>query len=183
MAATLLKEKLTSTIFVAITFGFVGVFLLLWEAFELPGDGALIGVGAGLAYAFTMAFVRVHTKTMTQTESSSCIAFYFAIVAAVVGLMTLPLGWVALSWSVFGWLALAGLLGGIGHIVANEALARAPVSALAPFDFTGLIWALGFDLVLFSTIPGPLGYLGVLAITSAALIVTFAGVRSDKNNA
>ena len=183
LAAIMLKEQLTPAVFVAISLGFAGVVLLLWEAFELPGDGALIGVAAGVAYALTMAFVRVHTKTMTQTESSSCIAFYFAIVSAATGLVTFPFGWVALSWSVFGWLAFAGLIGGVGHIVANEAVARAPVSALAPFDFTGLIWALGFDLVLFSTVPGPLGYLGVFAITSAALLVTFARTRSDESNA
>ena len=35
----------------------------------------------------------------------------------------------------------AGLLGGLAHIAATEAVARAPVSVLAPFDFTGLIWA------------------------------------------
>lgn len=181
LAAIMLKERLTPAVFVAISLGFVGVILLLWEAFELPGDGAMIGVVAGLAYAFTMAFVRVHTKTMTLTESSSCIAFYFAVVAAAIGLVTLPFGWVVLSWTVFGWLALAGLMGGIRHIVANEAVARAPVSALAPFDFTGLIWALGFDLVLFSTVPGPIGYLGVFTITSAALIVTFVGTRSKES--
>jgi len=175
LAAVMLNERLTTAIFIAISLGFAGVVLLLWDAFEMPGEGALIGVAAGLAYAVTMAFVRVHTKTMTLTESSSTIAFYFALVAALIGLMSLPLGWVALGPGVFGWLALAGLLGGVGHVVANEAVARAPVSALAPFDFTGLIWALGFDLVLFSVVPGVLGLLGVFTITFAALIVTFAG--------
>lgn len=180
LAAKMLGEKLTGGIIFAILFGFSGVILLLWDAFALPGDGALIGVAAGLAYAFTMAFVRVHTKTMTITESASTIAFYFAIVAALIGLATMPLGWVELSWPVFGWLASAGLIGGIGHIVANEATARAPVSALAPFDFTGLIWALGFDLILFSIVPGVAGFAGVFAITLAALIVTSSTMTSSK---
>ncbi|KAA2316207.1 DMT family transporter [Pseudooceanicola sediminis] len=175
MAAILLREKLSPAIIAAVAFGFAGVVALLWEALEMPGDGALIGVAAGLAYALTMAFVRVHTKRMTVTESSSTIAFYFAVVAALVGLATLPFGWVALNGTHYTWLILAGLLGGIGHIVSNEATARAPVSTLAPFDFTGLIWALGFDLILFATFPGPLGLVGVVAITAAALLVTFAG--------
>jgi hypothetical protein len=49
---------------------------------------------------------------------------------------------------------------------------------LAPVDFTVLIWALGFDLVLFSVIPGVLGLAGVAAITFAALIVTFSAQYS-----
>ncbi|OUS35884.1 EamA family transporter [Rhodobacterales bacterium 56_14_T64] len=177
LAAVMLGEKLTKTIFVAVFVGFGGVIALLWEALSLPGEGAVIGVAAGLAFAVTMAFVRVHTKKMTFTERSSTIAFYFAVVAALAGLASLPFGWPDLSWPQFGLLIAAGLIGGIGHIVANEATARAPVSALAPFDFTGLIWALGFDIVLFSQVPGPLGLLGVFAITLAALLVTFSGPK------
>ncbi|NQX74682.1 MAG: DMT family transporter [Epibacterium sp.] len=174
MASFFLKERLSPALACAVALGFAGVILLLWEAFELPGEGVMVGVLAGLAYAFTMAFVRVHTKTMTRSESSPAIAFYFAVVSACIGLATLPFGWVTISDTLLMYLVLAGLLGGIGHIVANEAVARAPVSTLAPFDFTGLIWALGFDLVFFSAVPGVLGFLGCFAITAAALLVTFS---------
>ncbi len=176
----LLKEKLTAHIFGAVFLGFTGVLFLLWDAFSLPSEGALIGVAAGLIFAFTMAFVRVHTKTMTQTESSSSIAFYLALVGSVVGLATIAFGWITLSIAMFGWLALAGFLGGIGHIVANEATARAPVSTLAPFDFAGLIWALGFDVILFSIVLGPMGLIGVVTSTFAALMVTFLGPSTSK---
>ncbi|MEP4961063.1 MAG: DMT family transporter [Roseobacter sp.] len=181
LAAILLNERITPALLFAMALGFSGVVLLLWETFEVPGNGALIGVAAGLTYALTMAFVRVHTKTMTLTESSSTIAFYFALIASGVGLMTIPFGWVQLDMALFGWLTLAGLLGGIGHIVSNEAVARAPVSTLAPFDFTGLIWALGFDFVLFAILPGALGLVGVFTITFAALIVTFAGANKNSS--
>jgi drug/metabolite transporter (DMT)-like permease len=181
LAAVLLKEKLTAIIFSAVFLGFCGVIFLLWDAFTLPSEGALTGVAAGLVFAFTMAFVRVHTKTMTLTESSASIAFYLALVGSVVGLGTIVLGWIELSNTMFGWLALAGFLGGIGHIVANEATARAPVSTLAPFDFAGLIWALGFDVILFSIVPGPMGLIGIFAITLAALMVTFLGPKAPKH--
>ena len=181
LAAVVLKEQLTPRIFGAVFLGFTGVIFLLWDAFSLPTEGALIGGAAGLVFAFTMAFVRVHTKTMTQTESSAAIAFYLALVGSVVGFGTIFFGWIALSTSTFAWLALAGFLGGIGHIVANEATARAPVSTLAPFDFAGLIWALGFDLILFAIVPGPMGLIGVFTITFAALIVTFSKSKAAKN--
>lgn len=181
LAAMVLNEQLTPRIFTAVFLGFAGVIFLLWDAFNLPSEGALIGVAAGLVFAFIMAFVRVHTKTMTQTESSAAIAFYLALVGSVVGFGTIFFGWVTLSTSMFAWLALAGFLGGIGHIVANEATARAPVSTLAPFDFAGLIWALGFDLILFSIVPGLMGLIGVFAITFAALMVTFTKPKATKN--
>ncbi|MBO9466046.1 DMT family transporter [Tropicibacter sp. R15_0] len=176
LAACLLGERLTWPVIAAVGLGFAGVVALLWEALDLGGQGSLIGIMAGLTYAGTMAFVRVHTKRMTESENSSSIAFYFALLSAAAGLLTWPFGWVSLSAEALGWLCLAGLAGGAGHITANEAIARAPVSALAPFDFTGLVWALGFDILIFSQWPGPLG---VCAITAAALLVTFQKTSLD----
>ncbi|GAA6180909.1 hypothetical protein NBRC116594_23470 [Shimia sp. NS0008-38b] len=175
LAAILLGERLTRITFVAIGLGFGGAMLLMWDALSVPTELGYIGVAAGLAYAGTMAFVRVHTKTMTKTESATTIAFYFAVVAAFVGLVCLPFNWQPLDLATLSWLILAGLIGGVGHIVSNEAVARAPVSTLAPFDYTGLIWALGFDVILFAVWPGALGLWGICAITSAALIVAFSG--------
>ena len=171
VAAILLGERISGRVMVAVAVGFAGVIALLWDALALPGEGGLIGIAAGLAYALTMAFVRVHTKRMTVTESSATIAFYFALVAAAVGLATAPFGWVTLSLSDMGLLTLAGVIGGLGHIASNEAVARASVSALAPFDFTGLIWALGFDILLFAHLPDEMALIGCAAITLAALLV------------
>ncbi|WP_298495653.1 DMT family transporter [uncultured Maritimibacter sp.] len=172
LAAWLLGERLGRGVPVAVGLGFAGVVALLWAALDRPGAAALVGVGAGLAYAVTMAFVRVHTKRMTVTERASTIAFYFALVSGVAGLATLPFGWATLTGAQMLWLGAAGLIGGLGHIASNEAVARAPVARLAPYDYTGMLWAIGFDLVLFATLPGPLGWVGVAAITGAALIVT-----------
>lgn len=179
LAAFVLKERLSGRLVVCVAMGFLGVLVLLWDALEVPGDGMWIGVSAALGYAVTMAFVRVHIKKMTNSESASAIAFFFAIVSASVGLLTLPLGWPPLSWSTFGWLALAGFLGGAGHIASSEAVARAPVSTLAPFDFTGLTWALGFDLILFATLPNALGWVGMAMIMTAALLVAIAPKRTE----
>ncbi len=174
LAAVLLGERLSPRILMAVGLGFAGVLAMLGAALEMPGEDALIGVAAGLGFALTTAFVRVHIKTMTATETASAIAFYFALTGAVIGLATMPFGWVALASPDLVGLVAAGLLGGLAHIAATEATARAPVSALAPFDFTGLVWALGFDLLLFQVVSGGWGLIGVLAISAAALTVTLA---------
>lgn len=178
LAALLLGEHLPRSVVLATIIGFGGVIILLWDALQSPSTDALVGVFAGLFFALTMSFVRVHTKTMTATESSSTIAFYFALVASLVGLATLPFGWSVLTNADWALLTLAGLIGGIGHIASNEAVARAPVSTLAPYDFTGLIWALGFDILLFTAWPSTTSLLGAAIITGAALLVTFASIRS-----
>ncbi len=173
LAVILLGEGLSRPVLIAMGLAFSGMLAMLWEAFSLPGEGALIGMAAGWGFALTMAFIRVHVRRMTFTERPSTIAFSFAVVSALGGLMTLPFGWITLDWGLLAWLALAGIVGGIGHILATEAIARAPVAVLAPFEFTGLIWALGFDALFFGHLPGGMGWVGIFAITSAALFVSF----------
>lgn len=128
----------------------------------------MIGVLAGGAYAVTMAFVRVHVKTLTKSDSAAAIAFYFALTCSCIGLATLPFGWEALSLEVQGMLIAAGLLGGLAHIASTEAVARSSVSSLAALDYTGLVWAMGFDLLLFAHWPTPLSWAGIVAILVAA---------------
>lgn len=178
LAALMLREPIGKRPLLAVALGAGGVLLMLRGAMEAPGPGALLGVLAGLGYAGTMAVVRVHMKSMTATESASAIAFWFAVAASLAGLATLPLGWAAVTPASLGWLAMAGLLGGAAHVAAAEALARAPVSVIAPFDFTGLIWALGFDLVIFELLPGPAELAGALLITGAAILVVTGGRRA-----
>jgi drug/metabolite transporter (DMT)-like permease len=150
---------------------------MLAGAMEAPRRGAIISVAAGLGFAATMTFARVHFKWMTATERTASIAFWFVAVGAVIGLATWPFGWVETPSPAAAPLAGAGISGGLGHIAAPEAIARAPVSVLAPFKFIGLIWALDFDVLPFDAAPGPWGLVGVAAIAAAALIVTFGGVR------
>lgn len=185
LAAIMLKEKLSPAIISAVLLGLAGVILILFNALEIPGEGALIGVIAGLIYAFLMAFLRVYVKNMTRTESTATIAFYFALSGSLVGLATIIFGWTLPNATQWLMLCGAGLLGGLAHIAGTESVRLAPVSVVAPFDFTGLIWAAGFDIILFRHFPAPIAIAGMLMITAAALIVTIrpsAQVTPDKKH-
>lgn len=177
LAAVWLEEAVGRKLVLAVLLGFGGVLFLLWDAFENPGQNAVIGVSAGIVFAITMAFLRVHTKTMTATERPATIALYFAVTSALVGLGSLPLGWTPLAETSLTWLFAAGVLGGLAHIASNEAVRRSPISTLAPFDFTSLIWALLFDVVIFAQLPGVLGMIGMVIIAASAFYVAVAPKR------
>lgn len=170
-AALFLRETISFRLICAVALGFGGVIAMLWEGLTMPGEGAMIGIAAGLGFAGLTALVRVQVKSMTLTEKASTISFYFAAISAFVGIATYPFGWETTDFYTLFVLAGVGLLGGLAHIAATEAVARAPVSVLAPFDFTGLIWAVLFDFVLFASLPGLPGWIGIIAITLAGLIV------------
>lgn len=181
-AAILLGERLTRPVILGTALGFAGVIMMLADTLTAPDftTKALIGFAAGIGYALTMTFLRIHIKRMTESETPAAIAFYFALVSGLIGFATFPLGWAEVDTSGLVALIGAGLFGGLAHIAATESIARAPVAVLAPYDYTGMIWALGLDMILFAHLPGTWALAGVLAITTGATLAVLAPSRKSK---
>lgn len=177
LAAVFLGEKLTKITVGATLLGLAGVLFVLWEALSLPSEGAVIGIITGLLFALGGAVARILVKQLTGMERASTIAIYFAFAGSLVGLATWPFGWVEMAGQA-GWLLiLAGIIGGLAHICATEALLRAPVSQLGPFEYTGLIWAAGFDIFLFGIVPGLSAWIGFALIFGAGVLILSARPR------
>jgi drug/metabolite transporter (DMT)-like permease len=177
-----LRERPTGIVIGAALAGFVGVALMLWPALAGPrfDVGAAIGIAAGIATAVTTVLAKVEIKKLTATEATGTIAFYFAVICTLIGLATLPFGWASPSPAVYGWLIAAGLLGGFAHIAMTEAIARAPVSTLAPFEYTAMPLALAFDVLFFAVLPTWLGLLGSVVIVAGAAVVAYEDVRRTR---
>lgn len=176
IAVALLGERPGIVVVAATLLGSLGVGLMLWPAMVGPelAVGTLIGVGAGLACAATTALAKTEIKRLTATEAPAAIAFYFAVVCAACGLATWPFGWADVGQTALLALIASGLFGGFAHIAMTEAVARAPVSTLAPFEYTAMIWAILFDLAVFALWPEPVSLIGALLIVIAAACVAFA---------
>ena len=178
LATRRLGEALSHRSVLGLLLGFVGVLLVLGFSAQ-TGSGALWGAVAGIAAAVFIAVIQVNVRAMTATETPVSIALSFTvIVAGVTGLSFVFTEWVwpsgAALWLVLG----AGLFGALNLMFFAESLARAPASSVAPLDYTGLLWAVLADWLIFAQIPGPAGILGSLLITAAALIVVLAPRRS-----
>lgn len=170
LAMRMLGERPGLAVIGTTILGFAGVGLMLAPALQGPTTdySMLIGVAAGLTMVAISAAVRIQIKDLTGTELPATIAIYFSIVCALVGLATLPLGWLALDWWLMLCLVAAGLAGGLAQLTMTEAMARAPVSSLAPFEFTALVWAIAFDVLVFGALPGAWSLAGAAVIVVAA---------------
>ncbi|MEM8824323.1 MAG: DMT family transporter [Pseudomonadota bacterium] len=170
-AALLLGERLTGRVVVAVGIAFVGVLFILGVSVEM-GREATIGALAGLACAAIIALIQVQIRSMTATETTLSIALSFSVIVTVVSGLTWFTGnWVPLQGPLIWWLLGAGVLGAGALVFNTEAVARAPVTLLAPLEYTGLILALVIDWTIFAHAPGPLAYMGSALITAAALLV------------
>ena len=177
-AVILLGERLSVGTVLAVALGFAGMMAMLYTSVARPDWGwvELSGMLAGIASAGVMAVVRVHIKAMTATETTISIALSFAVVTTVLGAGAVAVfGWVPMTPVLWAWLGGAGLLGAATHVAATEAASRAPVSTLAPFDYTGLVFAVALDFAIFAHLPGAWGWVGIGLIASAGLLTAWTG--------
>ncbi|MBK5926818.1 EamA family transporter [Rhodobaculum claviforme] len=180
LAVVILGERLTRSRAAGLALGFAGVLALtapdLWAAADGLDARRVTGIGLAVLAALLTATAMLQIRRLTATEGPGAIAFWFAVVAALAGLATAPLGWVTPEAPVLGLLVLAGLLGGCAHLAMTMSFKLAEASALAPFEYITLIWAVLADLWLFGTPIGPAFVLALpLLLTGAA--VTGRGER------
>jgi drug/metabolite transporter (DMT)-like permease len=178
-AMVFLRERPGAVVFTGVVLGLVGIVLMLFPALvgtEIA-QGTLIGVAAGLAMAATNALSRVQVKDLTRTDPPASIALSFAVISTLVGLATMLFGWAELDSRTFMLLVGAGLLGGMGHVLMTEAVARAPVSLLAGYEYTGIIWAFLFDVALLGVVFDIWSVTGALVVVLAAVLVAYGRGR------
>jgi drug/metabolite transporter (DMT)-like permease len=178
LAALVLKERVRIYRWSAVTIGFLGVLVVLSP--HLSGDElaiimasatSLAGVIYGLAGSLTNAGTMIQTRHLTKSESTSSIVFYFSLICALSGLLTLPFGWVAPIGAEFAVLMAIGFLGGVGHILLTESYRYAAASVVAPFDYTSMIWALLLGYIMFGEMPTVAIVIGSIIIAGAGLFV------------
>lgn len=179
LAALVLKERVRIYRWSAVGVGFVGVLVMLSPHLLFPqaapahGPQAALGATFALLAAFSSAGATIQTRRLTGSETNSAIVFYFSLIAAVVGLLTWPLGWQSPDGTVFAALVAIGFLGGVAQILMTESFRLAPASVVAPFDYTAILWTVLLGYALFGEVPLPIVFVGAAIVIAAGLFVIF----------
>lgn len=177
LAAIILKERVRIYRWSAVIIGFAGVVVMLIPHFDIGAyaraGGAIAAVGSVFAIvsAFCNAGTVIQTRRLTQTETTSSIVFYFSLVCAIAGALTLPFAWYSPTARELAALIALGILGGLAHILLTESYRYAAASVVAPFDYSSMLWALLLGYWLFGELPDTLVYLGAGIVAAAGLFV------------
>jgi drug/metabolite transporter (DMT)-like permease len=178
LAAVVLKEVVRFYRWSAVVVGFAGVIVMLIPHFDIrhytaagAASAATVGSILALVSAFCNAGTVIQTRRLTQSETTSSIVFYFSLVTALAGAVTLPFAWHTPSGSELAMMIAMGVFGGIGHIFLTESYRYATASVVAPFDYTSMLWALLLGYWLFGELPSALVYVGGTIVACAGLFV------------
>jgi drug/metabolite transporter (DMT)-like permease len=174
LAALLLKEKVGPHRGFAVVVAFAGVVLMIQPHGGMLGmfaGGLSAGAGLALGGALCSAFVVIFIRQMSATEKSETIVFYFMSFCAVLGAITMIWWRVPLNFWALLWLILGGICGGFGQIGMTFSYRYAEPSLLAPFDYTAMIWAVGFGYLVFAEIPATLVVAGATIVTAAGFYI------------
>jgi drug/metabolite transporter (DMT)-like permease len=150
----------------AISVGLVGV---LWMLQPGASRLSLVGAVGALVAAVAYAGSAITARILTRTDSTASMVFWFLMLLTVfAGLLAWP-DWVPLKREHWLWLALLGLLGAIAQHFITEAFRYAPASAIAPFEYTAMLWAVGLDWVFWSTLPAARIWTGGALVIASGL--------------
>jgi drug/metabolite transporter (DMT)-like permease len=178
LAAVILKERVRLYRWSAVIVGFGGVIVMLIPHFDLKHyatAGAASVATLGSIFAITAAFCNagtvIQTRRLAQSETTSSIVFYFSLVTALAGAVTLPWAWHTPTGSELVALMALGVFGGIAHIFLTESYRHAAASVIAPFDYSAMLWALLLGYWVFGELPSGSVYVGAIIVAGAGLFV------------
>ena len=187
LSVPILRERVTAKHWAAIGLGFVGALLMIGTQGLGLGQGAvLIAFGAAVLYAGSI----VATRVLGESDQSVTTALYTSIMYAVLaGLVVsvmeyvLPLFmpnsessstiyWVTPTIQHLGLLAIAGVAVCIAFLLLAYAYRQAPVSILAPWEYSALIWGGIFGYLFWGELPSTITILGAALIVSTGVYIS-----------
>jgi drug/metabolite transporter (DMT)-like permease len=166
-AIPILGEKVGIFRFVAVGVGFAGALVIVRPG-GLPLDW---GVAFALASATLYSVYIVITRKVSQYDSAATSMTYTAVIGLVLSAVVGVFFWQPMGWGDFALVVTVMGTTCAGHGLMVYALSMAPASAVQPFNYFSLPWAIGLSAVVFGHWIDPISMVGAAIIVAAGLVV------------
>ncbi len=163
--------------------GFVGVIMTLRPTIDqnqlFAGVvGLLSGMGAALAYMQVTALGKVG-------EPEERTVFYFSVGTAIVGgigvLFTDVTPWAEVRLQDALWVVPIGILASLGQWCMTRAYRKGATLVVASMQYSGIVFAALFSLLLFGDKIAPMGWAGIAVIVISGVLATVLRARAMPN--
>ena len=173
LSVPVLKERVALRHWLAIVIGLGGVVIAL-----RPGADAFFSLGAlaVLAAAALYAITAIAGRILSRTDAAVSLVFWATGMWAVGATALAWPDWTAVAsahWPLIGALAVTGFF---GQVAITEAFRHGNASAVAPFEYTALAWAIALDWLIWRTVPDGATLLGGAIIIASGIYL----IRKEK---
>jgi drug/metabolite transporter (DMT)-like permease len=136
LSVVILKESVGWRRWTAITFGFVGIMIILRPGIVVFEPFSFIALGC----AFLFALYQILTRLASRYDNNDTTLFYTAIIGAIILSSIGPFYYkevVTIDWF---WIAIICILGVLAHICMIKALELTEASLLQPYSYLHLVF-------------------------------------------
>ncbi len=173
-AIVVLKEAVGPVRWGALAVGFLGVLVV-----TSPGvDTFQIGSLFAIANAVLFGTVAVGVRRMSATESTSTMLMHQMVTVTLFFAASLPFGLVTPA-SARDWAALIvnGVANAAGQYLWTSALHLAPASAVAPFNYFSLVWAILLGFLVWGDVPSATLLMGSAIVVGSGMFLLWHEAR------
>jgi drug/metabolite transporter (DMT)-like permease len=169
MAWGVLGERMTPARTAFVVAGTAGMLLIVRPGSDVFRGAALFGLGAAIFYATYQV-----TTRMMAGENPRVLLFYPALLGTLIMSALAPgFDWPeSMPWTHVLLIVCGGLFGTLGHFLFILAFRHAPASALTPFTYAQLLWAMLLGWLFYRTFPDGLAIAGMAIIAGSGLLMT-----------
>mgnify|MGYP001166436269 FL=1 len=188
LAVVFLHEKISFQRWIVVGIGMLGTLVMIRPGSSLFNPLMILPLMAALCYAV----FQIMSRNLGSTERAASMAFYvqltFITVSAFIGLLVgdgrfaepenptldfLLRAWVWPETRDLLLLCGIGCLSGMGAYLISQGYRISEASLVAPFEYTGLIFAILWSILFFGDWPDFMSWVGIALIFSAALLAFY----------
>ena len=174
----LLGEHFEPRLWIAVTVGLAGIFVILRPGFVAFDWGALLAIGAGGTYSLYF----IATRKLSGTAHPLVTLLYTAVFGAVVLSALAPSFWVSPEAEDLPYMAGIGLVAALGHYLIILAFERAPASVLAPLGYGEIVMAVLIGYFGFGDLPDRWTWLGIGIVVASGSYVLLREEREEPDS-
>ena len=162
-----LSEKVGIRRWLAVLIGFFGMLLIVKPAYQELNIYYIFPI----IFCIFFACVALSIRSLSSTEPNYRIALYFSLLSMIMGLLTLPFGWVMPNKFELFLLIFTGLVGSVANILLTVSLRYAEASLVTPTKYLNLVFAILLGYFIWSEIPKLLTLVGAGLIIISSVII------------
>lgn len=165
MSVLILKEKPNRVELLSVLLAFIGAAFVAKPGAGIASFPALIAILGGFTAGTAYTYVR---KLGLGGEKGPVIVFSFSMFSTLVLLPNILLNYHPMTMQQFLFLVLAGCSAAIAQLSVTAAYQNAPAKDISVFDYSQVVYAAIFGLLLFGELPDGWSFLGYAIIIGTA---------------